>query len=191
LMAPSGLSLALAHPLTMVLLGPKWEKAAVIFGGFTIAALCLPLAIVSAWLFTSQGRGRDMFITQVINSIAILISFLIGLPWGPIGVALAYSASNLIVRVPIYYYRAGRSGPVRTSDLWKVFFLHMPIWFVVFTVTWLMLGLTTHFKPILQVLICGPVGLLAGALFIFSFETHRRVVKHLIDTLLELKIGRQ
>ena len=187
----TGLSLALAHPLTMVLLGPKWEKAAVIFGGFTIAALCLPLAIVSAWLFTSQGRGRDMFITQVINSIAILISFLIGLPWGPIGVALAYSASNLIVRVPIYYYRAGRSGPVRTSDLWKVFFLHMPIWFVVFTVTWLMLGLTTHFKPILQVLICGPVGLLAGALFIFSFETHRKVVKHLIDTLLELKIGRQ
>ncbi|MGH7950540.1 MAG: lipopolysaccharide biosynthesis protein, partial [Limisphaerales bacterium] len=35
----TGLFFALAHPLTLVVLGPKWEKAAVIFAGFTFAAL--------------------------------------------------------------------------------------------------------------------------------------------------------
>ncbi|HEX9270783.1 MAG TPA: oligosaccharide flippase family protein, partial [Candidatus Binatia bacterium] len=186
----TGLCLALAHPLTLVLLGPKWEKASVIFGGFTIAALCLPLANVSAWLFTSQGRGRDMFITQLINSFAIVLSFLIGLPFGPIGVAIAFSISNLLVRIPIYYFRVGRSGPVRTADLWRVFFQHLPIWVIVFFVTWLMLTLVGHLAPLAQVLICAPVGMLAGIGSIFAFRPQRRVITHLFDTLRELKANR-
>jgi O-antigen/teichoic acid export membrane protein len=39
----AGLLLALAQPLTLVLLGPKWGQAAVIFAGFTVAALSIPL----------------------------------------------------------------------------------------------------------------------------------------------------
>jgi O-antigen/teichoic acid export membrane protein len=100
----TGLFLALARPLTLVLLGPKWEQAAVIFAGFTLAALCIPLANASAWLFTSQGRGRDMFVTQLINSCAIVLSFVAGLPFGPVGVAIAFSVSNLLVRIPNYYF---------------------------------------------------------------------------------------
>ena len=34
----TGLLLALARPLTLVVLGPKWEQATPIFAGFTIAA---------------------------------------------------------------------------------------------------------------------------------------------------------
>jgi PST family polysaccharide transporter len=182
--------LALARPLTLVLLGPKWEQAAVIFGGFTIAALCLPLANVSAWLFTSQGRGRDMFVTQLINSCAIVLSFLIGLPFGPVGVAIAFSISNLFVRVPIYYFNVGRSGPVRTADLWKVFFRHLPIWAIVFFATWLTLTRVANLAPLAQLLICAPVGMLAGMLFIFTFRPQRKVVDHLLVTLRELKTSR-
>src|SRR5437870_5630764 len=54
----TGLLLALAHPLTLVVLGPKWEAAAVIFANFTIAALTYPPTSASTWLFASQGRGK-------------------------------------------------------------------------------------------------------------------------------------
>src|SRR5438105_335720 len=64
----TGLLLALARPLTLVVLGPKWEQAAPIFAGFSIAALCIPLAGASTWLFQTQGRGKDWLINSVLGS---------------------------------------------------------------------------------------------------------------------------
>ena len=182
----TGLCLALGRPITLVLLGPRWEQASVIFAGFTIAALCLPLVNVSAWLFTSQGRGRDLFITQVINSCAIVLSFLAGLPFGPVGVAIAFSLSNLLVRIPIYYFNAGRRGPVRTSDLWRIFFRHLPLWAIVFSVTWVARALVVNLGPLAQLLICTPVGVIVGAVFIYNFNPQRQVASHLLETVREL-----
>jgi O-antigen/teichoic acid export membrane protein len=183
----AGLLLALARPLTLVLLGPKWEQAAVIFGGFTVAALCIPLANASTWLFTSQGRGRDMLIAQSINSCAMVFSFVAGLPYGPVGVAIAFSVSSLVIRVPILYFMVGRRGPVRTSDLWGVFFRHLPIWIVVFFATWLTLVLVVSLSPLAQLLACAPVGVIVGVALICSFRPQRQVAIHLLETLRELK----
>jgi PST family polysaccharide transporter len=187
----TGLLLALARPLTLVLLGPKWEQAAVIFGGFTVAALCIPLANASIWLFTSQGRGRDMLIAQSINSCAMVFSFVAGLPYGPVGVAIAFSVSSLVIRVPILYFMVGRRGPVRTADLWGVFFRHLPVWIIVFFATWLILIPVANLAPLVQLLICGPAGLLAGAAFICSFSPQRQVAIDLLRTLRELRKTRQ
>ena len=186
----TGLCLALARPLTLVLLGPKWEQAAVIFGGFTIAALCVPLANASSWLFTSQGRGRDMLIAQSINAVTVVISFLIGLPFGPLGVAIAFSIAGPVVRLPLLYFYVGRSGPVRSADLWKVFFRQLPVWVVVFLGTWLTLLFVSHLRPLLQLLIGGTGGVLIGALFVYSSRPQREVASHLLETLREAKRGR-
>jgi polysaccharide transporter, PST family len=183
----TGLLLALARPLTLVLLGPKWEQAAVIFGGFTVAALCIPLAIASIWLFTSQGRGRDMLIAQSINSCAMVFSFVAGLPYGPVGVAIAFSMSAPLIRLPILFFMIGRRGPVKTRDLWMVFCRHLPVWVVVFVTTWLTRAFVANLAPLLQLLIAAPVGVLAGAAFICSFRPQRKVVDDLLDTLRELK----
>ena len=78
----TGLFLALSYPLTLAMLGPKWEAAAVIFAGFTMAALAYPLTTASTWLFASQGRGKDWVLTSSIISAVTLCSFLIGLPFG-------------------------------------------------------------------------------------------------------------
>jgi O-antigen/teichoic acid export membrane protein len=186
----TGLLLSLARPVTLVLLGPQWEQTAVIFAGFTIAALCVPLANASAWLFTSQGRGQEMLITQSINACAIVFSFFVGLPFGPVGVAMVFSVSTLLIRIPIYYYSAGRNGPVRTADLWRVFFRHLPVWVVVFSATSLTLVLASRFAPLLQLLICVPAGVLSAALLIYSSGPQRRVASHLLRTLLEFKKNR-
>jgi PST family polysaccharide transporter len=131
-----------------------------------------------------------MFVTQSINACAMVFSFVVGLPFGPVGVAMAFSVSTLLIRIPIYYYSAGRKGPVRTADLWSVFFRHLPVWVVVFSATSLALVLAARFAPLLQLLICAPAGLIAGGAMISCFTSQRQVATYLLDTLRELRKNR-
>jgi PST family polysaccharide transporter len=187
----TGLFFALALPLTLVVLGPKWEGAAAIFAGFTIAALFYPLSSTSTWLFTSQGRGRDFLLASAVCSGIMVCSFVAGLPFGPVGVAIAYSFSGLFIQLPILYHIAGRSGPVRAKDLWRGFFQHLPVWVVVCGATYLTRSVVQSFAPLSQLLICAPVGLLAGAAFIYIYAPARRVAVDLFDVLQELKQSRK
>src|SRR5262249_15373955 len=124
----SGLLLALSHPLTLVLLGKKWEQVSVIFAGFTFTALLIAFSNMSNWLMTSQGRGKDIFHLNCIVSVIMVISFVAGLPFGPVGVAVSFGISGLLIRLPILYHMVGRTGPVHTSDLWLGFVRHLPLW---------------------------------------------------------------
>jgi Membrane protein involved in the export of O-antigen and teichoic acid len=183
----TGLLLALASPLTLVVLGPKWEQAAPIFAGFSVAALYIPLAGASTWLFQTQGRGKDWLINSVLCSCITVASFVAGLPFGPVGVAIAYSIAGLFIGVPILFYFAGRRGPVTTADLWSRIFRYLPLWIVVCGVTWLVRLLVMNSAPLVQLLVCAPVGLLAGAILVCVVPSMRRVAFSLVDILLELK----
>ena len=179
--------LALSHPVTLVLLGHKWERASAIFGGFTVLAISLPLANVTNWLLTSQGRGKDILIQNSIAAFLSLASFIAGLPFGPVGVAMAFSLSALLLRLPILYYNAGRKGPVSTKDLWTGFLSNLPLWLVVFAATWCAHQWVAAARPWMQLLICLPVGAAVGIGFILFSKPQRRVAFHLLDTLRELK----
>lgn len=176
----SGLLLPVARPLTLVLLGPKWEQASLILGGFTLSAFFIPLGTAVLWLFTSQGRGRDLLIVQILNSLAMVASFIAGLPYGPVGVALAFTISNVIIRLPIFYFVVGRRGPIKTSDLWATFFRHLPVWIVVFVTSWLTHLLVINQMPIIQLLSCIIVGGAAGVAFISTMTPQRRVAMYLL-----------
>jgi PST family polysaccharide transporter len=127
-----------------------------------------------------------MFYTQLVNAFAIIISFLIGLPFGPVGMAMAFSASNILVRIPLYYYRAGRRGPVGTRDLWAVFFTHLPVWVVVFGATSLALAFSRHLAPLAQLIICAPVGMAMGLAFVYSFKPQRQVANYVFSSVRDL-----
>ncbi len=187
----TGLFLALAWPLTLFVLGRKWIGAAPIFAGFTITALFYPLCSTSSWLFSSQGRGRDWLLSSSIVSVVTVCSFLIGLPFGPAGVALAYSLSGVLILLPIIYYMVGRSGNVTTADLWHGFFRHLPVWVVVCGATFLSRKLVASAAPLVQLLICAPVGLSVGAAFIGVYAPSRRVAVNLFDALRHWKESRR
>ncbi|HXB58876.1 MAG TPA: oligosaccharide flippase family protein [Candidatus Acidoferrales bacterium] len=178
---------ALAHPLTLVVLGRKWEAASIIFAALSFAALQAPLGSSASWLITSQGRGKDSLKAGLIISIVVALSFIAGLPYGPAGVAIAYSASCLLIQTPIYYWIVGRSGPVRTADLWIGFFKHLPVWAVVTLTAWFTLKTVPNLLPLAQLAVCIPVSLLAGVAFIFVYSPSRRVAAGLFSTLRELK----
>src|SRR5262249_4112956 len=115
----SALFLALAGPVILVLLGRQWEGAVSLVAGFTAADLYMPLAVAATWLFTSQGRTRELLKTNAVLSVVIVLAFIAGLPYGALGMVLFFSASGLLVRLPVLYYLAGRQGPVRTAMLWE------------------------------------------------------------------------
>jgi O-antigen/teichoic acid export membrane protein len=186
----ASLLLALAVPVTLVMLGPKWQQVSAIFAGFTFTAISLPLSTAGNWLLTSQGRGKDILRVTSINGSLALASVIVGLPFGPVGVAIAVSGTALLVRLPILYYIAGRRGPVSTSDLWTRFLRHLPLWVVMFVVTWLMRTVVANHPPLIQLLVCAPFGALTGIGFICIFRPQRKVGIHLLEIVRELTKNR-
>src|SRR5438552_2518803 len=186
----AGVFLALSHPVTLAVLGPKWEGAAVIFASFTFAALAYPLTTASTWLFASQGRGKDLVVTSSIGSSVTFCSFLVGLLFGPVGVAISYSVSCVLIELPFVFYIAGRRGPVSRKDLWIASLRHLPIWGVVCGTAWLARTFVLDANPWIQLLLCGPVALLAGAAYIGVSTPSRRVAVNLFSIVRELKIAR-
>jgi len=186
----SGLGLVLARPLTLVVLGPKWEQAAPIFAVFTIAAIFLPLTNACAWLFESQGRGRDALITSSIIAGTGICAVVAGLPFGAVGVAIAGSATGLLVQLPFFFHLAGRSGPVHTADLWAAFLRQLPGWGIVSGAALLARVFVTDRSPLLQLLVGALAGAIAGTGFIFAYPPSRRIALSLMETWREFAKGR-
>ncbi len=180
----TGLFFALSHPITLVLLGPKWEPAAVIFRGFTLAALYVPLSYPVAWLLISLGRGKDYLRWNAAYAAITISSFVIGLPFGPVGVAFAFSIGGLLVALPMLFYMAGRSGPVRTRDLWMAFFRHLPMWAVVAGATLLARAGAARFSPLIQLVICVPVGLGASVGTVLAIKPQRAIAREVLLSIL-------
>lgn len=179
----TGLFFVLAEPLTLVLLGPKWERAAVIFAAFTFAALVYPFSVTSTWLFTSQGRGRNWLVSNVWISSLMFCAFLAGLPFGPVGVAFSYSFSGIFLLLPITFHMAGRRGPVSAANLWTGLLKHLPVWGVVVAAAGLARFSVAGFRPFAQLSVCFAAGLGVGGMFIYIYGPSRKASISCIDAI--------
>ena len=179
----AGLCLGLSHPLVLIVLGARWEKVTPVFAACTFAALYYPLVAPANWMLTTQGRGKDFLVLGGIVSLVTVCAFLIGLPFGPAGVALASSGSALLISLPITYYVVGRHGPVSTTNLWAVFLKYLPTWAAAFGGSYLTGRMALPFSPFVQLCISAPVGLLAGAAVVFGMPSQRREAFRLVDAM--------
>ena len=105
------LVLALTLPITIlsalfavdaisVLLGPKWNEAAPIFRLLSPTILIFAMINPFSWLLFSIGMvGRSLKIALVIAPL-VIAGYVIGLPHGPKGVALGYSAAMALWVIP-------------------------------------------------------------------------------------------
>ena len=101
LTVPITVSCALfANDTVLVLLGPKWKAAASIFRLLAPTMLVFAMSNPLGWLLTSIGMvGRGLKITLVLAPMMI-VSYVIGLSYGPKGVAFAYSAMMTLWLIP-------------------------------------------------------------------------------------------
>ncbi len=98
---PITIAVALFAPdLIAVLLGPKWKDAAPIFRLLAPTILVFALINPIGWLIFSLGMvGRSLKVALVLAPV-VISGYVIGLPYGPKGVALAYSTAMVLWVVP-------------------------------------------------------------------------------------------
>ena len=90
-----------ADDIIRFLLGPKWVDAAVLLRLLSPTVLVYTIACPLGWLLDALGLvGRGLKMTLVFAPIMIT-GILIGLPYGPKGVALAYSIVMVLWVVPV------------------------------------------------------------------------------------------
>jgi O-antigen/teichoic acid export membrane protein len=89
-----------AHDLILVLLGPKWDEVAAIFRLLAPTILVFALINPLAWLTFSLGMlGRNLKIVLVLAPL-VITGYVLGLPYGPKGVAIGYSSLMVLWCLP-------------------------------------------------------------------------------------------
>lgn len=94
------LSALFANDTILVFLGPKWREAIPIFRLLAPTILIFAMINPFAWFLFAIGKvGRSLKLALVIAPI-VIAGYLLGLPYGPKGVALGYSTAMALWVVP-------------------------------------------------------------------------------------------
>ncbi len=111
--------IATADWLVLLILGPRWAEVSTIFAWLGLAGLIEPITGTAGWLFISQGRTWEQFRWGFIGGPLMMISVVLGLPWGAVGVAASYSLTAMFLTTPLLVYFVTRTGPVRARDIYR------------------------------------------------------------------------
>lgn len=114
-----------AEDIFATLLGERWVAAAPIFQVLALAGLQQIFTNTFFWLFVSQGRTKQLFQLSIFRAATTCAAFVVGLPWGPFGVAAVYAASDILVRMPVQAWFVTREGPLSWSALVALLLPHM------------------------------------------------------------------
>lgn len=108
--------LVMADEAIRFVAGTQWAQSVPIFRLLAVSAFVQPIANTSGWLYISTGQTRRMFYWGCGFSSAAVLAFLIGLPFGALGVALCYSIAMLLALWPCIYFST-RGTPVTVADV--------------------------------------------------------------------------
>jgi O-antigen/teichoic acid export membrane protein len=115
----AALMIATSDWMVLLLLGPQWRETGRIFMLLGIAAMIQPVTKTAWWLFSTQGRTKELFHWGLMGGTIAIASIVAGLPWGATGVAASYAFADLCIATPLLFWYAGRRGPVRTADFYR------------------------------------------------------------------------
>jgi PST family polysaccharide transporter len=107
------------NDLIYVLLGPKWGPAGRIFTFFGPGVGISILYTTNGWIHLSVGRPDRWFRWALVEFVVTCSSFLIGLHWGPDGIAMAWSASLWFLSMPAIWY-AGKPVSLKITSVLAV-----------------------------------------------------------------------
>jgi O-antigen/teichoic acid export membrane protein len=90
-----------ANDIIQVCLGPKWMAATPILRLLAPTIFVFAIANPLSWLLMSLGLVRRSLAMTLVISPILIVGYLIGLPYGPNGVAFAYSTVMLLWVFPL------------------------------------------------------------------------------------------
>jgi len=174
-----------------LILGSKWQPTASVLVFLTLSGLYYPVANSALWLLISQGRGRDMFRWALLGAPISILSYVIGLRWGVIGVAASYSLARLFVIDPLLYWFAGREGPVSTGDIYRS---SLPFAAAAVGGALVCLGLrqvVAIHSPLVGLIGCGLVVGTCDLAILWAFPVGRSAIRDMIQMVLLLGLGKR
>ena len=106
----------LSDEIVNIVLGEGWTDAAMVFSVLAVAAIWSPIASTVGWIYVSLDQTRRGFLWTCIMTPITLGAFMIGLNWGPVGVAASYTVLVVLQIVPQFWF-ALRYSPVSLADV--------------------------------------------------------------------------
>jgi PST family polysaccharide transporter len=108
-----------AGTIVRLALGPGWADTVAIFMNLSITMLAATPMRTTGWIYLSLGRTRRQLHWGFIITPIYLVSFVIGLPFGAKGVALAFSVAQLLAFFPCFLW-AIHDTNIRMRDILAV-----------------------------------------------------------------------
>lgn len=115
----TALMITTANPLVAFLFGAEWSEVGRIFSILCISNFGAAAMNAMGWIYISLGRTRRMLLWSLIISPVYVLSFILGVSFGPAGVALAYSFITCLAVIPCVAF-ATKGTPIDTKVVVKI-----------------------------------------------------------------------
>ena len=109
-----------AREIVLALLGPAWLESVPLIRLLAPAAAASVMTYSWGSLLVALGQTRKYRITGTASATVTVTAFLIGVPFGVRGVALAYSISFVLQFVPFWWFIT-RDTPITMGDVFRDF----------------------------------------------------------------------
>jgi PST family polysaccharide transporter len=129
-----------------LLLGDGWQLTIRIFFWLGISLYGKPVASLTYWVFVSSGNIRELLRWTMANTILVVIAIVASVYWGPVAVAATYSVTGCLIRTPMAFYYAARTGRVEFSILTIRYLIGLGWFAACFAGLWGVDHVATHFE---------------------------------------------
>jgi PST family polysaccharide transporter len=109
-------SFVFAGDAILLILGPQWQQSVILFQAIAPAAFIETFNTVGSWACAPFGKSGRLVRWQLFATTVTVASFLIGIRWGALGVAVGFSLSTVALRLPAILYLL-HGSPIRPIDL--------------------------------------------------------------------------
>lgn len=117
--------LAVSNTFVEVAFGSRWQELSPLLQVLALVGLVQSIVTTVGVVYTTLGTTALMFRIGTINAGVTVLSFVVGIPFGVLGVATSYAVANLIMLYPNLHYSWQQIGLGVTEGMWALweFFL--------------------------------------------------------------------
>jgi PST family polysaccharide transporter len=109
-------SAVFAEGIVTLMLGRQWLETAKIFRWLALSGVFVGIMNPQGMLLLAMGRTTKFFKLGVADGVCAVISYFVGLPYGPEGIAASYLLMKAIIVVPMAY-ATFKDTPVSLKDV--------------------------------------------------------------------------
>jgi PST family polysaccharide transporter len=178
--------------IILLVLGPQWTKAGEVFCYFGASIGITLIQSTQGWLHLSLGRPDRWFRWSIFECIIISCFFMIGLPFGIEGVAIAYSLSYYLLVAPCLWY-AGR--PIKLnivsliSSIWRYFAAALVSGLLSFPILYkldFVVSIFTHLHVFFRIIVASTLCLALYLIFTILFYQSLSPIKNFFSTAYQM-----